>query len=133
MGALTAVHEEIRALLVAAGLDADYAPRPPVDGQGVAIWPTPGIENYTRQAGGPHARVDRVQLTCAGPTILDTLACASKVRAALAGKRLTAAGANGGTLTETGWEGTQPAVESDAAPVRYSLPIWFQIITKGLR
>ena len=44
MGTVTAVHSEVRALLVAAGVDADFGPRTDTEARSVTIWPTPGVE-----------------------------------------------------------------------------------------
>lgn len=132
MGTLTAVHEEIKTALIAAGVDADYGPRTDTTVRGVTIWPTAGLEVYDRACGSPSARADRVQVTCYGPTILDSLAVAAKVRHALRGRALTASGASGGRLREDGFSGVEPTAETDADPQRVSYPLAFTIITKGI-
>ena len=132
MGTVTAVHTEVKALLVAAGLDADFGPRSSAGPRSVTIWPTPGVERYTRISGAPSDRADRVDLLCTGPTVPDALAMCAKVRAVLAGRRLTAAGSRGGTLTEDSYT-TAPLSDVGADPQRVSYPLSFVIITKGIR
>ena len=132
MGTVTAVHSEVRALLVAAGIDADFGPRTDTEARSVTIWPTAGVERYTRISGAPSDRADRVDLLCTGPTVLDALAVCAKVRAALAGRRLTAAGGRGGTLAEDSYT-TAPLSDVGADPQRVSYPLSFVIITKGIR
>lgn len=132
MGTLTAVHEEIRALLTAAGVDAAYGPREVSAGHTVTLWPTAGTERYARISGAPSDRADRVDLLCTGLTALDALALCAKVRAVLAGRRLTAAGGRGGILTEDSYA-TAPLSDVGADPQRVSYPLSFIIITKGIR
>ena len=132
MGTVTAVHLEIRDLLTTAGINADFGPRTDTEARSVTIWPTAGVERYTRISGAPSDRADRIDLLCTGPTVLDALAMCAKVRAVLAGRRLAAAGSRGGTLAEDSYT-TAPLSDVGADPQRVSCPLSFVIITKGIR
>lgn len=132
MGTVTAVHSEVRALLVAAGVDVDFGPRADTEARSVTIWPTAGVEQYARFSGAPSGRADRVDLLCTGPTVLDALAMCAKVRAVLAGRRLAAAGGRGGILAEDSYT-TAPLSDVGADPQRVSYPLSFVIITKDIR
>ena len=66
-----------------------------------------------------------------GPTVLDALAAVGKGRKALQGARLVASGNGGGQVREGGFTGAQPTPEPGTDPVRVSLSIQFDAITKG--
>lgn len=132
MGTLTALHAELLTLLTGAGIDAGFGPRRDAPAVNVTIWPTPGIERYLRSCGGPTDRADLAQFDCTGRTVLEALGQVDKVRAALAGKRLTAAGTGGGLLVEDSFA-ERGLTDVSADPTRVSYPLSFVIITKGIR
>ena len=128
---VTAVHGEIKAALVAAGV---YVVDGPADdlpsvggvvGQAAVLWPSPGFHNYTRVSGSSSGRVDRVLVTCVGATPFDALAVADAVESALGGLRLI----GGDVLRQT--LATQPSPEPNADPRRVSLAVEYTTITKG--
>lgn len=139
MGTLTAVHAEIRALIAAVVPVVDGTttklPTTPAGSvaQCVIVTGTPGVENYTRSCGGPDRRIDQVQVTCVAAKESDCFAVVGKVRAALAGRRLVASGRNGGRLVEEPILGLVPAPDVATDPRRWSVPLIFTIVTKGIR
>lgn len=128
----TAVHAMIKDVLTAAGLYVTDGPAthlPTVGGvvsQAAVLWPAPGLHTYTRASGDSSGRADRVVITCVGSTVLDALAVADKVEAAIGGMRLSA---KGGTLRQT--LATAPAPEPNADPCRVSCAVEYAAITKG--
>lgn len=129
----TSVHEQIRAALEGAGVNAVDGPAANLpagpDGrvaQAAVLWPSPGLNQYTRASGTRSGRADRVIVTCVGATVRDALAVADKVDAAIGGMVLSA---KGGTLRQT--VATQPAPEPNADPVRVSMAVEYVTITKG--
>ena len=134
MTTLTSVHTAIRAALTGAGVHAVFGPADdlPTDsgtglvGQAAVLWPTPGLNQYTRGCGLSSGRVDRVLITCVGASSFDALAVADAVEAAIGGMRITA---KGGTLAQT--MATQPVAEPNSDPRRVSLAVEYAVITKG--
>ena len=128
---VTAVHGEIKAALVAAGVyvvDGPADDLPSVDGvvgQAAVLWPSPGFHTYTRVSGSSSGRVDRVLIACVGATTFDALAVADAVEAAVGGLRLS----GGDVLRQT--LATQPSPEPNADPRRVSLAVEYATITKG--
>lgn len=135
MSTLTAWHNEVRNVLDAA-LPTQFGPAdslPTEDGtvvQCAVLWPTTGTM-ARRASGGPHQRTDSVLAVFVGPTVLDCLAAVGKGRKALEGARLVASGPGGGRVAEGGFTGAQPTPEPGTDPVRVSLSIQFDAITKG--
>ena len=134
MSTLTAWHNEVRNVLNAA-LPTQFGPAEdlPTEGGSVVqcavLWPTTGAL-ATRSSGGPHQRTDSVLVVFVGPTVLDCLAAVGKGRKALQGARLVASGKGGGQVREGGFTGGQPTPEPGTDPVRVSLSIQFDAITK---
>ena len=134
MSTLTAWHNEVRNVLNAA-LPTQFGPADelPTEGGSVVqcavLWPTPGAL-ASRSSGGPHQRTDSVVVVFVGPTVLDALAAVGKGRKALQGARLVASGKGGGQVREGGFTGAQPTPEPGTDPVRVSLSIQFDAITK---
>lgn len=137
MSTLTAWHNEVRNVLDAA-LPTQFGPADslPTEGGSVVqcavLWPTTGTM-ARRASGGPHQRTDSVLAVFVGPTVLDCLAAVGKGRKALEGARLVASGPGGGRVAEGGFTGAQPTPEPGTDPVRVSLSIQFDAITKGPR
>lgn len=135
MASLTAWHNEVRDTLNSA-LPTFYGPADqlPTNGGRVAqccvLWPTAGTLQ-TRSSGGAHQRTDSVVAVFVGTTVLDALAAVGKGRKALEGSRLVASGPGGGRVREGGFTGAQPTPEPGMDPVRVSLSIQFDAITKG--
>lgn len=137
MSTLTAWHNEVRQTLNAA-LPTQFGPAdtlPTEDGsvvQCAVLWPTTGA--LARRAnGGTHQRTDSVLAVFVGPTVLDCLAAVGKGRKALEGARLVTSGNGGGRVVEGGFTGAQPTPEPGTDPVRVSLTVQFDSITKGPR
>ena len=134
MSTLTAWHNEVRNVLNAA-LPTQFGPAEdlPTDGGKVAqccvLWPTTGT-TQARSNGVVHQRNDSVIAVFVGPTVLDALAAVGKGRKALEGSRLVASGPGGGRVREGGFTGAQPTPEPGTDPVRVSLSIQFDAITK---
>lgn len=138
MGSLVAFHREVKAVLETV-LPTFYGPADtlPKDPAGrvqqcAVLWPTTGTET-TRNAGGVHERTDTVRVVFVGPTVLDCLAAVQKGRAVLADTHLAASGAGGGMLREAGFTGADPVPEPGTDPVRVSLSVQFDVITKEPR
>ena len=131
------LHLEVRQVLRDAGLWCDFepihdAPRQ-ADGrvaQFVSLAPAASTPTYGRATGLASGHTGSVQVRAVGPTVLDCLAVADKIRAALDGRRLANAGPGGGRLQQEGFTGVPPTVEPGTDPVRVSLPITYQVITK---
>lgn len=154
MASLTAWHSEVKRILTAAfdptlrypvGTSDPTASRAvqfgpaddlPANGgkvaQCVVLWPTAGTEQ-ARFNDVVHQRNDSVLAVFVGPTVLDCLAAVGKGRKALQGSRLTASGPGGGRVREGGFSGAQPVPEPGTDPVRVSLSIQFDAITKEPR
>lgn len=134
MSTLTAWHNEVRNVLDAA-LPTQFGPadRLPTEGGSVVqcavLWPTAGTVQ-TRSNAVVHQRTDSVLAVFVGPTVLDCLAAVGKGRKALQGARLTASGPGGGRVAEGGFTGAQPTPEPGTDPVRVSLSVQFDAITK---
>lgn len=127
------IHNAILTALQEAGLYAVHGPADSLpkgsDGrvkQAAVVWPAPRMNAYTRAQGGRSGGVDRVTVICVGPTVLDALAVADRVEVAIGGLRLTD---KGGTLRQT--VASAPASEPDADPVRVSMAVEYQVVTKG--
>lgn len=137
MASLTAWHNEVRQTLNAA-LPTQFGPADtlPTEGGSVAqccvLWPTTGTEQY-RFNGVVHQRSDSVIAVFVGATVLDALAAVGKGRKALEGSRLVASGKGGGRVREGGFTGAQPTPEPGTDPVRVSLSIQFDAVTKEPR
>jgi len=135
MSTLTAWHEEVRRALDAV-LPAQYGPADslPTEGGSVqpcaVLWPTAGTLQ-SRSSGGPHQRTDSVAVVFVAGTVLECLAAVGKGRKALEGARLIASGRGGGAVREGGFTGATPIAEPGTDPVRVSLSIQFDAITKG--
>lgn len=135
MSTLTAWHNEVRNVLNAA-LPTQFGPADtlPTEGGSVVqccvLWPTTGT-TQARSNGVVHQRNDSVIAVFVGPTVLDALAAVGKGRKALEGSRLVASGPGGGRVREGGFTGAQPVPEPGMDPVRVSLSIQFDAITKG--
>ena len=128
----TEVAELIKAALVAAGIDADYGPRPdlPTEGglvaQAAVLYPSSPLNRYTRSVGTSSGREDGVTVVCVGATVLDALNVAHEVEQAIGGMRVSD---KGGTLRQA--VATAPAPEPNADPVRVSLAVEYTVVTKG--
>ena len=135
MSTLTAWHTEVQRALNAA-LPTFFGPADtlPTSGGKVAqccvLWPTAGAVQ-ARSNGVVHQRNDSVIAVFVGATVLDALAAVGKGRKALEGSRLIASGPGGGRVREGGFTGAQPVPEPGMDPVRVSLSIQFDAITKG--
>lgn len=138
MGTLVDFHREVQAVLATVLPTffgpADSLPKDPTGrvAQCAVLWPTSGTET-TRNAGGVHERTDTVRVVFVGPTVLDCLAAVQKGRAVLADAHLTASGAGGGAVREGGFTGADPTPEPGTDPVRVSLSVQFDAITKEPR
>lgn len=96
--------------------------------QSAVLWPTAGTMRHRANAGQGADRVETFTVICLGPSALDALAAADKVRAALTGLVLRP-GAS--PMRETGVP-TSPAAEPNTDPVRVSLSLQFTTISKEL-
>ncbi|GGL27660.1 hypothetical protein H9L10_03540 [Phycicoccus endophyticus] len=127
-----AVHELIKDTLLAAGVDADYGPRPtlPVEdglvAQAAVLYPAAPFHRYSRSAGTASGREDTLTIVCVGATVLDALNVAHEVEQAIGGMRVTS---KGGTLRQT--VATAPAPEPNTDPVRVSMAVEYTTVTKG--
>ena len=137
MASLTAVHNEAKRRLEAV-LPTFWGPADdlPTSGgrvvQCAVLWPTAGTET-TRAAGPAHRRDDSLRAVFVGPTVLDCLAAVDKGRRALQGARLVASGRGGGPIGEGGFVGAEPIPEPGTDPVRLSLSVQFDLISKEPR
>lgn len=137
MGTLTAWHREVHATLGTV-LPTFWGPAtdlPTVGGrvaQCAVLWPTTGVET-ARSDMRVHQRTDTVRAVFVGPTILDCLAAVQKGRTALQGRRLVASGRGGGGIREGGFTGAEPVPEPGTDPVRVSLAVQFDAVTKEPR
>ncbi|WP_053916999.1 hypothetical protein [Brachybacterium sp. SW0106-09] len=137
MASLTAWHNEVQRTLNGA-LPTQFGPADtlPTEGGSVAqccvLWPTTGTEQ-SRNGSPVHQRTDSVLAVFVGATVLDALAAVGKGRKALEGARLTASTRNGGRVREGGFTGAQPIPEPGTDPVRVSLSIQFDAISKEPR
>lgn len=141
MASLTAWHNEVKRILETAfttpgSVQFGPAENLPANGgrvvQCVVLWPTAGTES-TRAAGPVHRRDDSVVAVFVGATVLDALAAVGKGRKALQGARLTASGPGGGRVREGGFTGAQPVPEPGTDPVRVSLSVQFDAVSKEPR
>ena len=133
MSTTTSVHALIKAALTASGVAAFDGPAKNLptkaDGtiaQAAVLWPSPRLNQYTRQSGTRSGGNDRVTITCVGATTRDALAVADKVEAAIGGLVLSA---KGNPLRQT--VSTSPAPEPNSNPVRVSCAVEYSTITKG--
>ena len=137
MASLTAWHTEVQRTLDAA-LPTQFGPADtlPLEEGSVAqccvLWPTTGTEQ-SRNGAPVHQRTDSVIAVFVGATVLDALAAVGKGRRALEGARLTASGRGGGRVREGGFTGAQPTPEPGTDPVRVSLSVQFDAISKEPR
>lgn len=137
MASLTAWHNEVQRVLNSA-LPTQFGPSDalPTEGGSVAqccvLWPTTGTEQ-SRNGAPVHQRTDSVVAVFVGATVLDALAAVGKGRKALEGARLTASTPMGGRVREGGFTGAQPIPEPGTDPVRVSLSIQFDAISKEPR
>jgi len=129
------IHNAILTALQEAGVYAVHGPADVLPtgadgrvGQAAVVWPSPRLNAYTRADGGRSGGMDRATVICVGATVLDAVAVADKVDAALGGLRLSD---KGGTLRQT--VATSPAAEPNANPVRVSMAIEYAVVTKGDR
>lgn len=154
MASLTAWHNEVKAILTAAfdpALTYPVDPSNPTASRAVqfgpadtlptnggrvvqccVLWPSTGTLQ-SRNGAPVHQRTDSVTAVFVGATVLDALAAVGKGRKALEGARLTASGKGGGRVREGGFTGAQPTPEPGTDPVRVSLSIQFDAVTKGPR
>lgn len=137
MASLTAWHNEVKNVLGAA-LPTFFGPAVdlPAEGGKVAqcavLWPTTGLEQ-SRNGSPVHRRDDSVVVVFVAATVLDALAAVGKGRKALQGARLVSSGRGGGQVREGGFTGAQPVPEPGTDPVRVSLSIQFDAISKEPR
>ena len=137
MAGLTAVHNEAKRRLEAV-LPTFWGPAEdlPTSGgrvvQCVVLWPTAGTET-TRSNMVAHRRDDSFRAVFVGATVLDCLAAVDKGRRALQGARLVASGPGGGPVWEGGFVGADPVPEPGTDPVRVSLSVQFDLISKEPR
>lgn len=137
MAGLTAVHNEAKRRLEAV-LPTFWGPAEdlPTSGgrivQCVVLWPTAGTET-TRSNMVAHRRDDSFRAVFVGATVLDCLAAVEKGRRALQGARLVASGPGGGQIREGGFVGADPVPEPGTDPVRVSLSVQFDLISKEPR
>lgn len=137
MASLTAWHNEVRDTLNTA-LPTFFGPADTLPANGgrvvqcCVLWPTAGTEQ-SRNGAPVHQRTDSVIAVFVGATVLDALAAVGKGRKALEGSRLTTSGTGGGRVREGGFTGAQPTPEPGTDPVRVSLSIQFDAISKEPR
>lgn len=137
MAGLTAVHREVERRLGEV-LPTFWGPaeKLPTSGgrvvQCAVLWPTPGTET-TRSNMAVHRRDDSLRVVFVGATVLDCLAAVDKGRRALQGARLAASGYGGGPIWEGGFVGADPIPEPGTDPVRVSLSVQFDLVSKEPR
>ena len=141
MAGLTAVHNEAKRRLEAVFTTPDAVQFGPAEDlptsggrvvQCAVLWPTTGVET-ARSDMRVHQRADAVRVVFVGSTVLDCLAAVQKGRTALQGRRLVASGRGGGGIREGGFTGAEPVPEPGTDPVRVSLTVQFDAVTKGPR
>lgn len=131
------VYQQIKALLTSAGvtvLDGPADALPTSGGrvtQCAVIYPLVGTPQYRPLTPAATGRVDGATVVCVGATTLDCLAVIKKVRAALDGAAIAAAGGNGSRLQEAGSTNQEPTIEPATDPTRVSLSLQFTAVTKG--
>lgn len=132
----TAIITEIRERLGVAGVQAFVAPvdKAPLDGGRVApfvaIWATSGRDRVRADSVARVDKVESFQLTVAAASSYECLAAVERVRAALTGVRLTCTAGGSGRLYESGYNNIIPSVEVGTDPVRVSLPLQYNVISK---
>lgn len=138
MGSLVAWHRELVSVLGAV-MPTLHGPANelPTEGgrvvQCAVVWPTPGVETTRADGVAAHARADTARVVFVGATTLDCLAAATRGRGALQGHRLVASGPGGGRVREAGFQGGEPVVEPGTNPVRVSLSVQFDAVSKEPR
>ena len=138
MGSLLAWHRELVATLqtVMPTLEGPTDELPTMGGRVVqcaVVWPTPGVETTRADGVAAHARTDTARVVFVGATTLDCLAAVTRGREALQGHRLVASGPGGGRIREAGFQGGEPVVEPGTNPVRVSLSVQFDAVSKEPR
>ena len=133
MTSSTAVHGAILEALTEAGIYAVIGPAESLprgeDGliaQAAVLYPAAPAHDYSRASGDSSGRRDRVTVVCVGATVLDALAVADKVEAAIGGTRPSS---TGGTLHQI--TGTTPTLEPNTDPARVSMSVEYVTVTKG--
>ena len=134
MTSSTSVHAAIRDALADAGVYAVFGPAEDLPrgedgliGQAAVLWPAAPLHDYVRVSGDASGRRDRVSVVCVGATVLDALAVADQVEAAVGGMRVSE---GGGTLRQI-VSTSSPVPEPNSDPTRVSMSVEYATVTKG--